>query len=61
MTADRRTLLGDRLRGGRDLGDRMRKLYAALERLSPKKRAVFVLHELEGMTPRTSPRRCARR
>ncbi len=29
--------------------DRMRKLYAALERLSPKKRAVFVLHEIEGM------------
>ncbi len=30
--------------------DRMRKLYSALERLSPKKRAVFVLHEIEGMT-----------
>lgn len=29
--------------------DRMRKLYAALDGLSPKKRAVFVLHELEGM------------
>jgi len=29
--------------------DRMRKLYAALEGLSPKKRAVFVLHEIEGM------------
>lgn len=30
--------------------DRMRKLYAALEGLSPKKRAVFVLHEIEGMS-----------
>jgi RNA polymerase sigma-70 factor (ECF subfamily) len=30
--------------------DRMRKLYAALDRLSPKKRAVFVLHEIEGLT-----------
>ncbi|MBI5487181.1 MAG: RNA polymerase sigma factor [Deltaproteobacteria bacterium] len=30
--------------------DRMRKLYAALDTLSPKKRAVFVLHEIEGMS-----------
>ena len=30
--------------------DRMTKLYAALEQLSPKKRAVFVLHEIEGMS-----------
>lgn len=29
--------------------DRMRKLYAALEKLSPKKRVVFVLHEIEGL------------
>lgn len=30
--------------------DRMRKLYEALDKLSPKKRAVFVLHEIEGMS-----------
>ena len=30
--------------------DRMRKLYAALDTLSPKKRTVFVLHEIEGMS-----------
>ena len=30
--------------------DRMRKLYAALEQLSPKKRAVFALHEIEGLS-----------
>lgn len=30
--------------------DRLHKLYAALERISPKKRTVFVLHEVEGMT-----------
>jgi RNA polymerase sigma-70 factor, ECF subfamily len=29
--------------------DRMRKLYAALDAISPKKRAVFVLHEVEGL------------
>jgi RNA polymerase sigma-70 factor (ECF subfamily) len=30
--------------------DRMRKLYTALDTLSAKKRAVFVLHEIEGMS-----------
>ncbi|MDI7268487.1 MAG: RNA polymerase sigma factor [Myxococcota bacterium] len=30
--------------------DRMRKLYSALEAVSPKKRVVFVLHEVEGLT-----------
>jgi RNA polymerase sigma-70 factor (ECF subfamily) len=29
--------------------ERMRRLYAALEAVSPKKRAVFLLHEIEGM------------
>jgi len=30
--------------------DRMRKLYSALDEISPKKRTVFVLHEVEGLT-----------
>jgi RNA polymerase sigma-70 factor (ECF subfamily) len=31
------------------LTERMRRVYAALDTISPKKRAVFVLHEIEGI------------
>ena len=41
------------LRGRPRLQERhvLKKLYSLLEKLSEKKRIVFVLHELEGMSP----------